>query len=358
MPLFGSLFRTSSTGDHTPLPTLSTRRVLIPSSDVCLHDDDQLGSGRLGSVTGGLWLGQPVAIKRLVTSAEEAQVPGTRARLEKEIAELIPHLNHPNLLPLYGIVEMSDGSIGLVFKKGKGGSLKNAIRKHRASGGLPLSDILHVAKGIASALTFLHNLETPIVYRQLRPGNVILSGDSNCMLDPEFGVIREILKIITSRMRLTAVMTSGGNKILDSAYLAPEVLSDDKSSSMSSSCASDIYSLGLVILEMTTGQAPFNLLQSDLEVYRAVVVEHERPAIPTNVPAPLASLIKRCIDQLPENRPTSRDVLDILVRLEKELLANQLPSMSTTATFGAAGGASTEGSKAESQLSSLFSPKK
>jgi serine/threonine-protein kinase len=175
------------------------------------------------------------------------------------------------------------------------------------------------------------------------------------MLDPEFGVIREILKIITSRMRLTAVMTSGGNKILDSAYLAPEVLSDDKASSVSSSCASDIYSLGMVILEMTTGQAPFNLLQSDLEVYRAVVVEHERPAIPANVPAPLASLIKRCIDQLPENRPTSRDVLDSLSRIEKELLANQLPSISATATFGTGG--TTEGSKAESQFQNLFTPK-
>lgn len=52
------------------------------------------------------------------------------------------------------------------------------------------------------------NVCAGIVYQDLKPGNVLISGDGNAMLDPEFGVIRQVLQIITSQERMTAPRTA------------------------------------------------------------------------------------------------------------------------------------------------------
>lgn len=132
---------------------LQARDVIIPSCDIRLSAKS-LGTGRLGSVCSGYWLEQPVAIKRIMPSLEEKHNPGTRKRLEQEIAMLMPHLSQPNILPLYGLCEQQDGSLWLVLKRGKKGSLKNVMKGNR--GGLTLQEFFHIAKGIAAAMVYLH----------------------------------------------------------------------------------------------------------------------------------------------------------------------------------------------------------
>ena len=111
---------------------LTPRNALIPQCDISVHSGEELGAGRLGSVAGASWLEQPCAIKRIIPSSEERNNPGVGKRLEKEVEELIPHLCHPNLLPLYGICEQPDGALYLVFKLAVRGSLSARLRARRA----------------------------------------------------------------------------------------------------------------------------------------------------------------------------------------------------------------------------------
>jgi len=354
-----------------PLPPLSARRALIPSAQLHVAVEDELGSGRLGSVVGGSWLELPVAVKRVLPVAEERAAPGTRSLLEREVELLIPHLNHPAILPLYGVAELADGALGLVFKRGARGSLRAIVRAHRGAQppGVPLAQALHLAKGICSALAYLHGQESPIVYGQLRPGNVIVSGDGNAMLDPEIGVIKEVLQRITSQQRLTASRSVSGAAVFDSAYYAPEVMQGWGAAAGAPpaaesgagagggagagadaevahaharhatplDCAADVYSLGLVLLEMATCVAPFSAMKDDLAVYNAVVVERRRPEVPAAMHAPLAALVRRCLAEAPAARPTALEALHELARIEREAFgARRGPAACAPGAAGAA----------------------
>lgn len=185
--------------------TFSVRGIILESEDITLSDA-RVGNGRLGTVLRGTWLEQPVAIKRVLPSSEQRSNPGARERLEHELSILLPHHAHPNILPLYGLHVGPDFTLYLVYKLGRG-SLKDSLRIVRGKG-LVLSELFRIAIGVASALAYLHS--HGIVYRELKPGSVIIGDDGGPMLDPEFGVVREILQIITQMQRLTAQKSVSG----------------------------------------------------------------------------------------------------------------------------------------------------
>lgn len=307
-------------------------------------DTTVLGSGRLGSVYSGFWLEQPVVIKRILPSSEEIHNPGTRARLEQELAALLPHLSQPNILPLYGVCEQLDGSVWLVLKRGRKGSLKNVLHTFKnTTNTLPLAEVFHIAKGILAAITYLHS--HGIVYQDLRPGNILISGDGNPMLDPEFGVIRQVLQVITSQERLTAPKAASGSWVSDSAYLAPECFDSEEETANSVNPhvaqptslfttgtignsmvvpralgARDVFSFAMVLFEMITGRPPFPQLR-DLQVF-LTLAKGERPEIPSTVPVQLANIIRSCWSQDPLQRPLPREALEALVKAQRELLGS------------------------------------
>jgi len=333
--------------------SLSARNVVIPASDMRI-DTTVLGSGRLGSVFSGYWLEQPVVIKRILPSSEEIHNPGTRARLEQELSALLPHLSQPNILPLYGVCEQSDGSVWLVLKRGKRGSLKNVLHTYKNTNGtLPLTELFHIAKGILAAITYLHS--HGIVYQDLRPGNILISGDGNPMLDPEFGVIRQVLQVITSQERLTAPKAASGSWVSDSAYLAPECFDSEEETTNSANPhvaqptglftgtvgnsavprtlgARDIFSFAMVLFEMITGKPPFPQLR-DLQVF-LTLAKGERPDIPATVPVQIADLIKACWAQDPNQRPLPREALQSIVKAQHDLIGSSSGHNSPMATNG------------------------
>lgn len=292
---------------------LDVRDVVIPADEIEV-EPTTLGSGRFGVVRAGLWLGQACAIKQIVPATEaDAR---TKKRLEVEIAALMPHLLHPGILPLYGIVENLDGSLWLVLKRGKFGSLKN-YRRSFGGGPMPLPEMLQVAKGIAAALCYLHSRKPrPIVYGQLRPGNIMISGSGDAMLDCEFGVVRSVLQMLTATETLR--VSRGSTDSLDCAYITPpeEVL---KPGSYQAAPAGDVFAFGMVLFEMCTGVQPWPGL-TEMAVM-GKLTRHERPEFPpaAAVPEQLATLIKSCWQDEPSSRPTARQIVTILSAAELAL---------------------------------------
>ena len=341
-------------------PPLSARGVVLSAADIHVSSS-RVGTGRLGTVQRGLWLSQPVAIKRVLPATEQRADPLARERLEREIGTLIPHLAHPALLPLYGLHIDALGTLYLVFKLGERGSLKDELRSVRGVG-LPLPVFFRIAIGVASALTYLHALG--IVYRELKPGSIILDSALFPLIDPEFGAIREVLQIVTARQRLTAQRSVSGRFVSDAAYLAPEVfegthghggasaiapgaacLADEVATHAAAAaaaaavaqptCACDVWSFGVLLLECLTGDAPFPMLH-ELAIH-AALTRGERPPIPDRVPPPLAQIVRDCMRDEPERRPTARSLLAALVAAQATMLPDAAADSPRRLAVAAAG---------------------
>ena len=334
-----------------PMQPWNERGVLLNAADVHLSAET-VGSGRLGSVLRGTWLGQPVAIKKVLPAAERRLSPETSSLLEHEVRALMPHLVHPCLLPLYGLCADGDGALFLVFKLGEQGSLRDALRAVRpgrsgAGGGLQLRDALKIASGVASALAFLHAAR--VVYRELKPGSIILDGSGGPLLDPEVGVIRAILQTVGAYQTQTAKSAIGGAFVHDAAYNAPELFAADGETVFDP--AVDVFSFGIVLLEMLTGVQPFPGLRA-LEI-AAKHAAGERPLIPESVPEPLAAIVRSCTQVEPARRPSARQVLSDIENARKALTGS-LASTSAPALLLAPVPAPAPAPASASNLTSLF----
>lgn len=328
----------------SPPPThlaMTAKDVIIPAEDVELTGD-VLGSGRFGEVRGALWLGQPVAVKRIVPAAE--LTPDLRAHLEGETAALMPHLQHPNLLPLYGLTESpTTQSLYLVVKKCQGGSVRSLVRKLRGEQRLmPLASTLHVAKGVASALAFLHSQSPPLVYRDLKTGSILLTDSGNVQLDCELGILKSALDLAAA---IASRTSPPEGHALDSAYAAPELFSmgvtadraadggagvhAQSSVGSNASIASgmsggaafglcqpavDIFSFASCLWEMVTGRAPYTGFREP-QIIQAMLGQ-AWPPIPDTVPEPLRRILQACWQSDPAARPTARQLLRMVREAE------------------------------------------
>lgn len=319
--------------------TIGPREVLLDQKDIKISEHS-LGSGRFGSVVQGEWLGQQVAIKRIVP-AQEAD-PHTKKLLEAELSKLLPHV-HPNILPIYGLVELPEGGLWLVLKHGKQGSLSDLLRNSGWRGrdrGCPRKVAVHIAKGVCSALAYLHSQNPPIVYRDLKPGNVIVSGGYTPLLDPEFGAVRTVLSEIVALRTRTNTSQGTGTKVSDAAYHAPECLTAGKPDDWQP--PSDIYSLGQLLFDMVTGFPPFANM-SEADVAKALLAK-QRPTLPSRMHSRLASIIESCWAENPADRPSARVLLQVFSDLETEFAddedANVSEYVGTRASRGASASAS------------------
>ncbi len=242
--------------------------------------------------------------------------PATRAALLDSIGQMLPHA-HPNILQVYGAVELEkEGGLWLVLKRGKQGSLRDVLTRggwRGVNGGAPRKLCAHVCRHVASALAYLHSQAPPIVYRDLKPGNVIMSGGSSPLLDPEFGAIRTVLLEIVALRTKTNTSFGTGTRVSDAAYHAPESLSAGIENWQP---AADIYSLAMLLYDMATGSPPF-VNASEPEIVRRLLAR-ERPPLPPRLHPRLASVIQACWQQDPSARPSARNLIVVFSELEEE----------------------------------------
>src|SRR5713101_3664457 len=251
-----------------------------------------LGAGGMGEVyrARDTRLERTVAIK--ILPAQFSSDPARKQRFERE-AKTISGLNHPHICVLYDVGHQ-DGMDYLVMECVEGETLAKRLEK----GPLPLEQVLRFGMQTADALDKAHR--SGVVHRDLKPGNIMLTGTGAKLLD--FGLAKPAAPL-TSAAMLTAVtqdspVTEQGTMVGTFRYMSPEQVEGKELDGRS-----DIFSLGAVLYEMLTGQRAFPG-KSHLSVASAILEKEPAPisSIKPLTPSTLERTIKKCLEKLPDDR--------------------------------------------------------
>ncbi|MCB9461534.1 MAG: protein kinase [Anaerolineaceae bacterium] len=196
---------------------------------------EQVGVGGFGSVYRALQsnVDREVAVK--VILPEHANRPEFIQRFETE-AQLVAHLEHPHIVPLYDYWRDPSGAY-LVMRYLRGGNLRESLAEQGAWEAKPTIALINQ---IAAALDFAHRHN--VIHRDLKSDNILLDEEGNAYLT-DFGIAKDLVQNTT----LTKDMLLG-----TPAYLAPEQIRGEGATAQS-----DIYALGILTYEILTGTKPF-----------------------------------------------------------------------------------------------------
>ena len=250
-----------------------------------------LGSGGMGEVyrAHDARLGRDVAIKVLPESASSD--PERLKRFERE-ARAAAALNHPSILAVHD-VGTHEGSPYIVAELLEGESLRERLQ----SGGLSVQKALEVAVPLARALSAAH--DKGIVHRDLKPENVFLTADGHVkVLDFGLAKLRQRPGEIGSLSPTATKSTASGIVMGTAAYMSPEQVRGQETDARS-----DVFSFGVVLYEMLSGQRPFRG-ESAADVMAAVLQQDPPSLLDLDVTiSPLLERVtERCLEKRPEDR--------------------------------------------------------
>ena len=248
---------------------------------------EKLGEGGMGVVykAEDTSLDRPVALKFL--AAHLVSDEGLRKRFERE-AKAAAALNHPNICTVHEIAEANGRTfIAMAFLEGEG------LDEKIEAGPLKLKDALDIAIQTAKGLQAAHGKN--VVHRDIKPANVMI-GDDGQVTIMDFG-----LALLTDRSKLSRMDETMGTV----TYMSPE-----QTYGADIDHRSDIWSLGVVLYEMVTGQQPFKG-HYDKAVMYSITNEQPEPmtALRTGVPMELEWLANKCLAKDIEERYQHTDEL-------------------------------------------------
>ena len=253
-----------------------------------------IGAGGMGEVyqARDTRLDRTVAVKLL--SAADPN-PERLQRFRRE-ARAVSRLNHPNICALFDISEQ-DGKPFLVMEYVSGETLAKRIE----AGPLPVSQVLRYGMEIATALDCAHR--EGIVHRDLKPANVMITRDGVKLLD--FGLAQLTQAAEDSAEMTESNLTREGVVIGTVPYMAPEQVEGRRMDART-----DIFALGVVLYEMTTGKRPF---RGDSVASLMAAILHSDPTPPATLrpltPPLLDRVVQRCLAKSPDDRwQTARDL--------------------------------------------------
>jgi len=242
----------------------------------------ELGRGGMGTVyrARDVMLDRDVAVKVLSESGLGTE---GRERMLRE-AQAIAKLNHPNIVQVHDAGQL-DGTPFIVMEFVEGESLRD-----RPPQDFPR--IIEVARQICAALEHAH--QNGIIHRDLKPENVILGSDGSAKL-MDFGLARSVASRLTTEGEITGTVF----------YLAPELaLGQDFDG------RADLYSLGVMLYELTTGELPFSKGDPLTVISQHI---HASPVPPRSknpkIPPLLEQLVLQLLGKTPADRPESASAL-------------------------------------------------
>lgn len=273
-----------------------------------------IGAGGFGQVYRATWQGQEVAVKAARRDPE--QDAAAAAESVRREAQLFAMLRHPNIIELRGVC-LQQPHLCLVLEFARGGALNRALAAGnsapdpRAPGPrhtrrIPPHVLVNWAVQIARGMLYLHEeAVVSILHRDLKSSNILLLEKiehddiyNKTLKITDFGLARE--------WHRTTKMSTAGTY----AWMAPEVI---KSSLFSK--GSDIWSYGVLLWELLTGEVPYRGIDG-LAVAYGVAVNKLTLPIPSTCPEPFAKLMKECWQQDPHIRPSFAAILEQLMAIE------------------------------------------
>lgn len=262
----------------------------------------KLGQGGMATVYKALHAGFDEVRALKVINLELASDPSFVKRFGQEAA-LTRKLQHPNAVRVEDIDQADDGRPFMVMEFIEGESLKDVIQ-HQAP--LPVARACRIAKQVAAALDAAHRLG--IIHRDIKPGNILLArraagaGDAEELAKVlDFG----IAKIKEAHLAAGgATLTRTGTSIGTPSYMSPEQAMGKTGEGLDG--RADLYSLGVVMYEMLTGELPIEA-ESEVQMLIGQIstapepIRARRPELPEGIGA----VVMRCLEKDPARRPAS-----------------------------------------------------
>ena len=234
-----------------------------------------------GLYSGAAGFTRPVCIKRILPHA--ATDPDFREMFVKE-AKLTGRLNHSNLVQVFDCLEYGD-DLTLVMELVDGGDLMELIEAREAEP-LPAELVAYIAGEVLEGLAYAH--ERKIIHRDISPHNILLSRHGEVKIT-DFGIAKALVTHATMTGKLKGKL----------AYMSPEQLG-----AANIDYRTDLYSLGLVLYELLTGERFFEKTTQSRLI--KLITEAQRPKL-LGVDTALARAVERLLEPEPELRYSSAE---------------------------------------------------
>lgn len=274
-----------------------------------------IGNGSTGIVqlVRHKWTGQFFALKVIQMNIIE--------NVRKQIAqELKINLSSQSSFTVLCYQSFYDnGAISILLEYMDGGSLSDFLRK---VGAIPEPYLAAICRQVLRGLMFLHH-EKHIIHRDLKPSNILINHRGEVKIS-DFGVSAVLASSSGQRDTFTGTYN----------YMAPERINGNKHGYIS-----DIWSMGLVMLECATGEFPYPPVDSFFEILEAVVDNPAPFAPPDQFSEEFCSFISACLQKNPKDRPSAQLLLQhpFLVKYDGsniDLASYFMTAAPPLATFG------------------------
>lgn len=289
---------------ETPKPNNASVPKMIDRYEI----RDRIGAGGMGLILKGFdtRLKRNVAIKMISDRVKDESVrKNIRERFINE-ARAAGGLSHPNIVQVYDFGEVND-IIYIVMEYIEGETLEQLIK---ARGPMNFEELLRLSKEVSSGLAFAH--KRGIVHRDIKPSNVIVEASSGIAKILDFGIAKFVDE---EEMKLT----STGMVLGSTHYLSPEHITGRNLDRRS-----DIFCLGTLLYEASTGVLPFRGSNSSSILYKIV---HFNPPPPKEVRGEISqdfsNLISKCLQKKNTDRfQQAEEIYDQIVEIERTALGS------------------------------------